>query len=106
MELCTVYVEIAMHDEILSGTWRGDARSVRIRSAHYERVGVLSAKERGANVYRLFPPESVDRVRLVRRALAIGFSLVEAERIRRQRDGGSAPGPTVRALAGAVGIAP
>ena len=67
---------------------------------HYERVGVLPAAVRGANGYRLFPRESVDRVRLIRRALAIGFSLEELRRILGQRDAGTPPCRSVRALAG------
>lgn len=67
---------------------------------HYERVGVLPAAVRGENRYRRFPPESVERVRLIRRALAIGFSLEELTRILRQRDRGEAPCRGVRALAG------
>jgi len=65
---------------------------------HYERRGLIAAV-RGANGYRLFPPETVERVLLVRRALAIGFSLEELGRILRQRDGGGAPCRGVRALA-------
>lgn len=67
---------------------------------HYERVGVLPAAVRGENRYRRFPPESVARVQLIRRALAIGFSLAEIRRILRQRDGGAPPCRNVRALAG------
>jgi DNA-binding transcriptional MerR regulator len=67
---------------------------------HYERVGVLPAAVRGANGYRLFPRESVARVQLIRRALAIGFSLEELKRILGQRDAGTPPCRSVRALAG------
>lgn len=66
---------------------------------HYERVGVLPAAVRGANGYRLFPREAAGRVLLIRRALAIGFSLAEVAKILRQRDGGSAPCRNVRSLA-------
>lgn len=66
---------------------------------HYEKVGVLPPAHRGANGYRHFAGEMVDRVRLVRRALAIGFSLEELARILRQRDDGAAPCRGVRALA-------
>ena len=67
---------------------------------HYERVGVLPAAVRGSNGYRLFPRESVARVQLIRRALAIGFSLEELRRILGQRDAGTPPCRSVRALAG------
>jgi hypothetical protein len=38
---------------------------------HYERKGVLGIPARGQGGYRLYPPEAVGRVRLVRRALAM-----------------------------------
>lgn len=67
---------------------------------HYERVGVIPHAVRGSNGYRLYPREVVDRVLLVRRAVAIGFSLEELARILRQRDSGAAPCRGVRAMAG------
>lgn len=67
---------------------------------HYERVGVIPRAARGANGYRSFPREVIERVRLVRRAITIGFSLEEIARILRQRTSGKAPCRTVRSLAG------
>lgn len=67
---------------------------------HYERVGVIPRAARGANGYRVFPREVVERVKLVRRAIAIGFSLEEIARILRQRASGAAPCRNVRAMAG------
>jgi DNA-binding transcriptional MerR regulator len=66
---------------------------------HYERVGVLARPRRTAAGYRQYPPEAETRVRLVRRALALGFSLPELARILRVRDRGGAPCREVRALA-------
>ena len=66
---------------------------------HYEKVGVLPPADRAANGYRRYAREMVDRVRLVRRALAIGFSLGELARIFRQRDDGGTPCRGVRTLA-------
>ncbi|MFL6229248.1 MAG: heavy metal-responsive transcriptional regulator [Pyrinomonadaceae bacterium] len=66
---------------------------------HYERKGVLARPRRSANGYREYPLEALDRVRLVRRALAIGFTLDELARILRARDRGVAPCREVRALA-------
>jgi DNA-binding transcriptional MerR regulator len=37
---------------------------------HYERVGVLARPARSANNYRIYPEAALDRVRLIRRALA------------------------------------
>ena len=89
-----------MNDEILSGELARICGVSPDTIRHYERVGVLPAAVRGANGYRRFPRESIGRVRLIRRALAIGFSLAEVARILRQRDGGAPPCRTVRALAG------
>ena len=66
---------------------------------HYERLGLIHAV-RGDNGYRRFPRETVGRVQLIRRALAIGFSLAEVAKIVRQRDGGAPPCRNVRAMAG------
>ncbi|HEX2836413.1 MAG TPA: heavy metal-responsive transcriptional regulator [Thermoanaerobaculia bacterium] len=89
-----------MNDEILSGELARLCGVSADTIRHYERLGLLPAAERGANGYRRFPRESVDRVALIRRAVAIGFSLVEVQRILRQRDGGAAPCRGVRAMAG------
>lgn len=67
---------------------------------HYERKGLL-APRRAANGYRRYPPEALDRVRMVRRALAVGFTLDELARLLRIRDRGGAPCRRVRALAAA-----
>lgn len=68
---------------------------------HYERKGVLAKPRRGANGYRAYGPEAVERVRLVRRALAVGFTLDELARILKERETGRAPCRTVRELAAA-----
>ena len=66
---------------------------------HYERIGVLPSPMRASNSYRMYPPKDVDRVRTVRRSLAIGFSLAELSRIFATRDRGELPCRQVRALA-------
>jgi len=66
---------------------------------HYERIGVLPSPMRGSNGYRLYPPTDLNRVRTVRRSLAIGFSLAELARIFAIRDRGGVPCKQVRALA-------
>jgi DNA-binding transcriptional MerR regulator len=66
---------------------------------HYERVRVLPRPPRTSGGYRQYPPEAVDRVRLVRRALAMGFRLEELVRILRVRDQGGAPCRQVYAMA-------
>ena len=66
----------------------------------YERRGLLPAPRRGSNGYRRYPPEAVRRVRLIRVAFSIGFSVSELSGILRVRDAGGAPCRDVRRLAG------
>jgi len=67
----------------------------------YERKGTLRAPMRSPNGYRCYSPESVARVRLIRAALSIGFTLDELAQILKIRDAGGAPCHKVRALAAA-----
>jgi MerR family copper efflux transcriptional regulator len=89
-----------MNDEILSGELARLCGVSPDTIRHYERLGLLPAAVRGSNGYRRFPRETVGRVALIRRAVAIGFSLNELQRILRQRDEGAAPCRNVRAMAG------
>ena len=57
---------------------------------HYERKGLLRPR-RAANRYREYPECAVDRVRLIRRALSVGFGLDDLARILKERDSGGAP---------------
>ncbi|HJT27675.1 MAG TPA: heavy metal-responsive transcriptional regulator [Pyrinomonadaceae bacterium] len=66
---------------------------------HYERKGVLSRPFRGHNGYRIYPPEALQRVQLVRRALSVGFTLDELAKVLKVRDAGGAPCEEVRKLA-------
>ena len=66
---------------------------------HYERKGVLAHPHRAGNGYREYPAAALQRVRLIRRALAVGFTLDELANILRVRDSGGAPCHEVRALA-------
>jgi DNA-binding transcriptional MerR regulator len=68
---------------------------------HYELKGLLPRATRSANGYREYPPEACTRVRLVRRALSLGFTLDELARLVAVRDRGGAPCAEVRALAAA-----
>jgi DNA-binding transcriptional MerR regulator len=65
---------------------------------HYERKGVLSLPTRSDSGYRRYPSEAVARVRLVRRALTIGFTLDELAGVLSERDRGGAPCRRVRTL--------
>jgi len=65
---------------------------------HYERMKLLAAPRRSAGNYRMYPPDALDRVRLIRRALGVGFSLAELVKILKVRDGGGAPCRHVKSL--------
>jgi DNA-binding transcriptional MerR regulator len=67
---------------------------------HYERRGLLARPRRSRNGYREYPATALDRVRLIRRALGVGFTLEELSGILAVRDRGGAPCHQVRALAG------
>lgn len=58
---------------------------------HYERKGVLARPRRSKNGYRLYPKDALDRVLLVRRAIAVGFTLDELAGILSERDKGGSP---------------
>jgi DNA-binding transcriptional MerR regulator len=66
---------------------------------HYERLGILKKPPRTHGGYRLYSPESLDRVLMVRNALASGFTLKELVDILRVRDAGGAPCRQVAQLA-------
>jgi DNA-binding transcriptional MerR regulator len=66
---------------------------------HYERKGLLARPRRSANGYREYPSSAIDRVRLIQRALGVGFTIEELARILTERDRGGAPCRQVRALA-------
>lgn len=66
---------------------------------HYERKGVLGRPRRASNGYRLYPNDALERVRLVRRALSVGFTLDELASILRERDKGGSPCREVHKLA-------
>jgi DNA-binding transcriptional MerR regulator len=67
---------------------------------HYEARGLLAPAARTPSGYREYAPEAVARVELIRRALALGFTLAELVPILALRDKGGAPCRSVRAAAG------
>jgi DNA-binding transcriptional MerR regulator len=66
---------------------------------HYEKKGLLPPPQRAENRYRLYPAAALRRVRLIQRALDMGFTLDDLARVLRQRDAGGAPCGEVRAIA-------
>jgi MerR family transcriptional regulator, mercuric resistance operon regulatory protein len=67
----------------------------------YERRGLLPRPPRDANGYRRYPPAAVARVRVIQRALDVGFTIDDLARIFKQRDNGGAPCREVFAIASA-----
>jgi DNA-binding transcriptional MerR regulator len=66
----------------------------------YEKKGLLPKPARSPNGYRRYSSAAGSRVRLIRQALALGFTLDELARILKVRDAGEIPCRGVRALAG------
>jgi MerR family copper efflux transcriptional regulator len=64
----------------------------------YERAGLLNKPRRTASGYRLYAASDVGRLRFIRRAKTLGFSLDEIAELLRLNDGGGRRG-AVRALA-------
>jgi DNA-binding transcriptional MerR regulator len=58
---------------------------------HYERLGLLSKPPRTNGGYRDYPPQALQRVRVIRRALSVNFSLPELRTLLKMRDAGEFP---------------
>lgn len=89
----------AEKDFLLIGELAEAAGVSRDTLRHYERKGVLSRAARSSNGYRLYSVSLIERVKMVRRALAVGFTLDEIAQIFAERSRGNAPCREVYALA-------
>ena len=58
---------------------------------YYERLGLLAKPERSAANYRLYSPDTVRRVRFIKKAQALGLMLAETKQILDLKDHGRAP---------------
>jgi DNA-binding transcriptional MerR regulator len=67
---------------------------------HYERLGLLPRTERTPAGYRRYPAAAIERVRLIQRALVVGFSLKDLASALGQREKGSPPCQRMRRLIG------
>ena len=65
---------------------------------YYERLGLLPTAHRTPTGYRIYGPEAVDRLRFIKQAQALGFSLDEIREILRLRYEGRSPCECVRNL--------
>lgn len=68
---------------------RTDTSTQTIR--YYERIGLLPEPDRAENGCRLYEQEDIDRLRFIRSARALDFSLDDIEEILDLRDRGTAP---------------
>lgn len=66
---------------------------------YYERRGLLPEPHRSASGYRAYPPDAVRRVRFIKRAQELGFTLDEVETLLHLADGGPDSCDGVRAMA-------
>jgi DNA-binding transcriptional MerR regulator len=67
---------------------------------HYERLGLLPGTARTRTGYRRYRAEAADRVRLIQRALVIGFSLKELAQVLGACQNGTPPCGRVRTIVG------
>lgn len=65
----------------------------------YEREGLIAEPPRRASGYRAYPPETIGRVRFIRRAKDLGFTLKEIDEILSLRVDPSTTCADVRAMA-------
>jgi DNA-binding transcriptional MerR regulator len=65
----------------------------------YERKGLIMRPERSQSGYRKYPKETLIRVRMIRSALAVGFTIAELSKIFQIRDRGGNPCHKVQQLA-------
>ena len=58
---------------------------------HYEKLGVLAKAPRTPSGYRVYPPDSPERVNMIRHALRLGFTLAELAEVLHARNRGGTP---------------
>lgn len=63
---------------------------------YYERRGLLSKPPRTASGYRMFPPEAARRLRFIKRAQDLGFSLKEIRELLALRTSARTPSAEIR----------
>ena len=63
---------------------------------HYVRIGLLKPKRDPSNGYKLFNSSDIKRVKFIRQAKGLGFSLNDIQEIFRHESMGQSPCPAVR----------
>ena len=71
-----------------------DAHTIR----YYSRLGLLQPERDPRNRYREYAMTDIGRLRFIRRAKTLGFTLDEIGRILREADHGEGPSPEVRTI--------
>jgi len=66
---------------------------------YYERLGLLRPERRTASGYRLYGPGALGRLRFIRRAQALGFSLEEVAQLLALSEDRRAPAAEVKRIA-------
>lgn len=79
------------HENLRSGELAKQAGISPDTLRHYERKGLLPAPRRTANGYRLYSADALHRVRIIRSALAVGFTIQELGGIFKIRNSGGSP---------------
>ena len=54
---------------------------------YYQRLGIITEPQKPEQGYRIYPPQSVDRILFIRRAKQLGFSLKEIAELLELGDG-------------------
>ena len=67
--------------------------------SHYEKLGLLPLPVRSQSGYRLYPPETLAHVQMIRSAVRVGFILAELADVLKQRRVGRTPCLKVAELA-------
>ena len=65
---------------------------------HYTRLGLLRPRRDPGNGYKLFSPDDVTRLRFIKHAKALGFTLPEIKSILGHSARGTSPCPMVREI--------
>lgn len=65
---------------------------------YYLRIGLLNPKRNGKNGYNQFQPKEIGRVRFIRKAKALGYTLKEISEIVSHANDGNSPCPLVRTI--------
>ncbi|NOY62046.1 MAG: MerR family DNA-binding protein [Gammaproteobacteria bacterium] len=76
----------------LSKTTQATADAIR----HYVRIGLLTPTRNPDNGYKLFDCDDIKRVKFIRRAKGLGFSLSDIQTIFDHSNNGRSPCPVVR----------